>query len=337
MSPARSPRSRPTPDPIAALPFDGPAFESRVTWIFGSPRTGSTWLLRMLVHPLTAGEEPSGLKRKGRGTATPAREIVVPVNESHLPLHLTPRGKLRVEAGDQSDPDQFLLNSRHLHRPSYFFSDAHAEATWPWVRSMILARFHSQAEAAMQDYGAQDCAVVVKEPNGSHGAARIMSLMPRAKLIFLIRDGRDVVDSALALRLPGGGRAHQGRGLRSDTGRLRYVKLGARLWVSRMNAVQRAYDAHDPDRRLQVRYEDLRSSTVEELSRIVEFLGLDRGRDDITAAVEEQAYQSRGLKSKEGESRQSASSGEWRTSLRPDEQRAAEDIMGPKLAELGYN
>ena len=38
--------------------------------------------------------------------------------------------------------------------------------------------------------------VVVKEP-GSHAADTIMDLFPDSTLIFLLRDGRDVVDSWL--------------------------------------------------------------------------------------------------------------------------------------------
>ena len=37
----------------AGLRFDLDAFESRLVWIFGSTRSGSTWLLRLLCHPLT--------------------------------------------------------------------------------------------------------------------------------------------------------------------------------------------------------------------------------------------------------------------------------------------
>ncbi len=326
-------RLRPEADPLAALPFDGPAFESRLAWIFGSPRTGSTWLLRMLVYPLRAGEEPSGLKRKRRKPKVP--NIVVPVNESHVPLHLTPLRRIKAQEAEMTGPDDFVMNTRHLHRSSYLFSEDHGEIAWPWARSMILDRFYHQAELAMEAHGVDDCVVVIKEPNGSHGAHRIMGLLPNAKLVFLMRDGRDVVDSALTLHLPGGSREDRGRGIRNDEDRLRYVTIGARLWVNRMNAVQRAYDAHDPARRLKVRYEDLRANTVEELSRLVEFLGLDRTRETIVDAVEDQAYKSKSKK-EQALSRRSASTGEWRKSLRPDEQEVVEGIMGEKLVELGY-
>ena len=40
--------------------------------------------------------------------------------------------------------------------------------------------------------------VVIKEPHGSQAADIILAALPRARLLFLLRDGRDVVDSELA-------------------------------------------------------------------------------------------------------------------------------------------
>ena len=58
--------------------------------------------------------------------------------------------------------------------------------------------------------------LLVKEPNGSQSADVIMRAQPTARLLFLLRDGRDVVDSELASFAVGGWqerafRAHAGR------------------------------------------------------------------------------------------------------------------------------
>src|SRR4051812_40349064 len=71
---------------LAGLGFDATAFESRLVWIMGAPRTGSTWLLRLLIHPwILARGTPSGLRaplpRRGRRLPD-----VVPIDESYL-LH----------------------------------------------------------------------------------------------------------------------------------------------------------------------------------------------------------------------------------------------------------
>jgi hypothetical protein len=57
--------------------------------MFGSPRTGSTWLLELLAYPLILeAREPVGF----RVPAELERPIdVIPINESLLPSHLAPR------------------------------------------------------------------------------------------------------------------------------------------------------------------------------------------------------------------------------------------------------
>lgn len=63
--------------------------EARLIWILGSPRTGSTWLLRLLIHPLRTARTPAGVS----APADAGRRdwpSVVPVNESHMFQHLMP-------------------------------------------------------------------------------------------------------------------------------------------------------------------------------------------------------------------------------------------------------
>jgi hypothetical protein len=48
-------------DPADSPEFEDGAFEARLAWILGSPRTGSTWLLPLLAFPLRLSvEDPSG-------------------------------------------------------------------------------------------------------------------------------------------------------------------------------------------------------------------------------------------------------------------------------------
>src|SRR6266545_3741113 len=75
---------------LAGLPFDARDFESRLVWILGAPRTGSTWLLRILIHPWilargTASGMRAPLPRRGRGLPD-----VVPIDETYLLHHLAP-------------------------------------------------------------------------------------------------------------------------------------------------------------------------------------------------------------------------------------------------------
>ena len=66
------------------------ALESRLAFIYGSGRSGSTWLLRLLIHPL----EPSPMERSGftvpDGAAIASGRPAIPVNEPHFGTHLAP-------------------------------------------------------------------------------------------------------------------------------------------------------------------------------------------------------------------------------------------------------
>ena len=114
--------------------------ESRLAWIFGSPRCGSTWLLRLLCYPL----EPTtttptgvvwppgrvGLRRRLRRPLHPPRPQAVAINEPYLPQHLTPRVPLpRSDPADLSSRAVMTLNERRERDPHYFFSDEYVD-TW---------------------------------------------------------------------------------------------------------------------------------------------------------------------------------------------------------------
>lgn len=213
----------------------------------------------------------------------------------------------------------------------------------------MLVRFWAQARRVTTEHGGSDPLVAIKEPNGSHGAGLVMSLLPRARLIFLIRDGRDVVDSLLARRMPGGSQDPPRKTLVADgsergappvqgeRARLAYVRGTARLWAIRMAAVQAAYESHPPPLRYRLHYEDLRRDTIGVLGPLGDWLGLSRGPDEVRAAAHELAFEALPDERKGfGRAKRAARPGLWRESLSAPEQRCAEEIMGPKLAELGY-
>ena len=97
--------------------------------------------------------------------------------------------------------------------------------------------------------------VVIKEPNGSHAADTIVSLLPRSRVLFLLRDGRDVVDSILDAMLGSDSWwAERTRQLgRPPQERLAFVVQHSELWVRRTMASQRAFESVPEEQRLLVR------------------------------------------------------------------------------------
>ena len=122
---------------------------------------------------------------------------------------------------------------------------------------MVAARFDAQARDRARERGIGDPQVVVKEP-GSHAAELIMSLFPGAGLIFLLRDGRDVVDSWLDAYKAGSWALEEGAYSVGGDDRMAFIRWQSSVWAYRTEAVRRVYDARPADRRVLLRYEEVR-------------------------------------------------------------------------------
>jgi hypothetical protein len=317
------------------LPFDGEEFESRLVWILGSPRSGSTWLMRLLVHPWILARGSRTGMRAPLSLRDRDRPNVVPIDESYLLHHLTPLRSL-PDGDRQPSTAEFVVNGPRRGEPGYFFSDAYADVWAPEVRRLVLMRLHAQAELAAREHSLSDPFVLIKEPNGSQGAELLMSLLPRSRMIFLLRDGRDVIDSMLDARSDSGW-VQGSMDLSAPEQRLAYVRRQARLWLNNTNAVQSAYAVHPPELRRMVRYEDLRYETGKTLRPLLDWLEIERGENELLDSVEANAFESLpGVLKGPATPRRAASPGLWRENLTAAEQEAMRAIIGPKLDELGY-
>jgi hypothetical protein len=361
--------------------------ERKLVWMFGSPRTGSTWLLEMLAHPLVLeAREPLGFRAPdGRGSqvrgrlatllrsdrplrrplirgrrhwARPRRPRwrrdgwidVVPINESLLPAHLMPPQPEDPPARRQPWIRTPMDTFGELG--AYFFSQHYREVWRPAVRDMVRARFGGHLERTAAAYPVRANAVmIIKEPNGSHAAPLIMSLLPESRLIFLYRDGRDVVDSQLELSEPGRLNAawrgvaletHGGWGPRSrrralKEARLELVRQESLNWVARMEATERAFKALPHGARFRLGYEDLLADPSGCLRRLADWLGIERDSRAIDEAVEANSFEAGGrAPTGAAATRRAANPGLWRENLTKEESALAHEIMGEKLAELGY-
>jgi hypothetical protein len=294
-----------------ATELDLDEFESTVIWIFGSGRSGSTWLMRMLRrHPrvVTVNETAIG-------------EHLVNLHAQHQP-------EPRIEFSRQND-----LNAR---RPDYIFSDEYTDCWRPLLREFILKRLHAQVAPPSEESSIDAPLTVVKEPNGSHAADLILSVLPRSGLIFLVRDGRDVVDSALASVLGDSWGKEFGTQI-GEAQRSSFIRWRASLWVFQTEVVQRAYDAHPEDQRIVLRYEDLLADTATSVRAIMERFGMLISDERLQKIVEAEAFANIPAEQKGPDKpARSATPGLWRQNLAESEQETITKIMGDKLLELGY-
>src|SRR5690349_20718588 len=97
---------------------------NRLAWIFGSSRSGSTWLLKMLAD----------------------LEGVVAVDDPHLGHHLGVWRPIPLAWAACEDPPPLrTLLEVKAEEPGYFFAERYRDAWEDPLRALIEARFEAQA------------------------------------------------------------------------------------------------------------------------------------------------------------------------------------------------
>ncbi len=310
--------------------------ESRLTWIWGSPRSGSSWLLRLLADPLEPDlNAPLGFRPPPAG-ADGSRPDVVPIDELLFASHLVPWDGNPVDVYGEWWPGS--INGFSGGRPSYFLSDAYRDVWEPEMRRLLLRRLDAVVERARTAVPELDPApaVVVKETPSGHGADRVMGLLPRSRALLLVRDPRDVVDSLLQAFGPGGFMARQyDRSFTTADERAAGAEWAAKLWAMSMDVGRAAVERHDPELARIVRYEDLLAGTASELTSLFGWLGRERTDAEVEAIAARHAF-ANAADSGELERNRSARPGRWRESLGERETAIVERIAGERIARLGY-
>jgi hypothetical protein len=321
--------------PTAGLHFDDEEFESRLVWIWAAPRSGSTWFLHMLSHPLKSWTEGTG---NVQGFVTPpdwhGPVDTIPVITTYAANHLLPSAG-KANYSEDLVPLTFASALGLSNRANYFFSSKYEDAWRPELRRMMLVRFHRWVERAAERYEVSSPLVLLKEAGGGHAAPLVMSMFPRSKMVFLLRDGRDVVDSQTAANQPGGWLPMGGWSTPQE--RLEFIRERARTWAGDMSSIKRAFDAHPANLREMVRYEDLLADPTSNLERLTGWLGLGRSEQLLAEAVEANSFESiRSDKKGSTSFFRSATPGGWRRNMTAEEAMVLESTMRTQLREFGY-
>jgi hypothetical protein len=268
-----------------------------IVWIFGTGRSGSTWLGSMM----------GGLE----GCAM--------WNE---PLVGNLFGNFHYfRVGGRKSGGQYILGEPY-------------KETWLGpMRDLVLggaaARF---PEVIGGGY------LIIKEPNGSIGSPLLMEALPESRMIFLIRDPRDVVASSMDARSEGSWlserRETQRRTSKADRTPNVYVRMRANSYVQQIEKTGQAYRAHG-GHKVMVRYEDLRADTLETMKRIYSALGMSVEEAELARSVEKNSWENIPEDKKgEGKKRRKAKPGGWREDLTPKQVEIVEDITAPLLNEF---
>jgi Sulfotransferase domain len=190
----------------------------------------------------------------------------------------------------------------------------------------------------------------------------ISVICPEAKVIHIIRDGRDVAVSQLHHMWRGaaadGGWFHvtpeelhirdrywkdpqellgSGEGIFTE-GRLREAAEG---WKSDVGAAHRDGPVLLGDNYTEVRYEDMLERPEEEFGRLFRFLGARAGKDRVARCVEATSFEKRSGGRERGQEdprshERKGIAGDWRNVFTERDRIIFKEIAGDLLIELGY-
>ena len=217
-----------------------------------------------------------------------------------------------------------------------FFHPRFKSNCWlPIFRKFIVTRAYHHSQNL-------DKNIIIKEPTGGGGSEILMECLPNSKMIFLLRDGRDVTDSFMDAIKPeswkGSRKDHPKTEEEIEKKRHKKINQYSKMWNSFISAVSKSYDTHNPELRLLVKYEDLRKDTLPELKKIYDFIGIKITEEDLERKIEEAAYENVPQSEKgPGKKIRTANPGNYVENFSADEIKLMNSIMEDTLKKVGYH
>ena len=302
--------------------------ERNSIWVFSTARSGSTWLSQDILcwNGRTRPMDEPGIGRMFAPFDWAAERLHgLTGKTAHFPSGLEYERQTRQRNGD--------LGMAPFERAFIYAGQENKiwnRQNWPLYLTVLreTAIQHVINEWGMLGYRN----VVFKLPNELHAADVIMQVFPGSFMVFLMRDGRDVMKSRFS--------AFASRIL-AETGdldlRLHAIAFYSHFWNFQVDIIQAAFDAHAPERSLFVRYEDLRREPSRELRLIFDRICGPISDDELAALIERTSLENIPAEQKGPDKpRQTGQIGRYAEVFSRQEIELMEAIMGPNLRRFGY-
>jgi len=302
--------------------------EKKLVWIIAPPRSGTTWLgSRLLNHSSNIiWNEPWIGFHLGvlRGGLTPARDFHrFSPEDSQISVESLSNVKTpKIDFEFERIIDMQSKNGE------YFFSPHHKSNWMPFLRKMILNRTYSHAQSFEKN-------IIIKDPVSSNGTDILSECFPNSKIIFLVRDGRDEVDSRIDMH-----KKNSWAGLMplsDEQERLHAINYYSKLWNTTIKNIKLGFDSHPKDLKILVKYENLKTDTFRELKKIYSFIGSEVTDNDLKNLVDLHDFKNIPNSDKgSGKFNRSATLGSWKKNFDKNEQNLMNLIMKKTLDSLEY-
>jgi len=267
-----------------------PASDRQLLLVVGAPRSGTTWLHHMLAaHPAMASME---------------EELTV-----FTYLALWDR-RFQTEKANL-DQGRWRQGAPLLYGESEFYEGLRSLAEHAYAR--LLTRKPSASH------------LLDKHPDYARHLPLIQKLFPNAKVIHLIRDGREVVVSMMSAKKRLGFGAGE-------------IQGATRHWVTNLLAARQAEKLLGAGQYMEVRYEELKAETTTRLKAVFDFCQLPVTDDFLLRITEE--YDIRNKQVSRGDAtlnRMRDKPGAiWQAKLSLEERWTMDRMAGHLLQDLGY-
>lgn len=282
----------------------------RKVFVVGCPRSGTTWVQAILQHhPLALGTTES----HAYGRTDPVRR--------HGHLSRRGWGALFAEPGPHPSVGLQWYADRRTLRHLAVDAATRARSGDEAADRFVAAVFDAFVE---REGGSPAHLLVEKTPNHLLHARRILTQFPEARMIEVVRDGRDVCAS-LDARLP-------------------YITWGARdrrtqvaTWVRYVEAGEalRADPAFS-DRVVRVRFEDLKAQPEAEVRRLFAFADLEVTDDDVGRIVASTDFSRAGGRSDGSSPNRKGEVGDWANHFTEADAALFAELAAGACAAAGY-
>jgi hypothetical protein len=270
-----------------------------IIWIFGSGRSGSTWL----------------------------RSMMEELDRHHLweePMV----GKLFGEFRDQSMESE-------LRRPDFIMSNAARKGWTRAIRNFVL----DCVSYTHPRLGADDYLVVKEPNGSMGAQILMESLPESRMILLIRDPRDIVSSMLDGARQGGWMYERKEneewkRRAVPDKNPDNFVRNRSRKYLQHAGSAKKAYDAHEGPKVL-VRYEELRSDTLGTMKRIYSTLGIEVDEGELARVVEKHSWENIPEDQKgQGKFYRKASPGGWREDLTPEQTQIIEKMTAPLLEEF---